>query len=75
MTTAAFALSRNPIYLGLIAAMMGVALWAGSGWGVVTTAATAAAIATAVVPKEEAYLRRLFGADWQAYAARVRRWL
>lgn len=67
--------SRNPIYVGLIAAMAGVALWAGSGWGLLATAATAAAIATAVVPKEEAYLRRSFGATYEAYAARVRRWL
>lgn len=69
-----FRRSRNPIYLGLLATMAGVALWAGSGWGLIATAATAATIATAVVPKEEAYLRARFGAVYDDYAARVRRW-
>lgn len=70
-----FRRSRNPIYLGLLAAMAGVALWAGSGWGLIATAATAVTIATAVVPREEAYLRARFGAAYEDYAARVRRWL
>lgn len=74
VTHGPFRFSRNPIYVGLIAAMAGVALWAGSGWGLVATATTAAAIATAVVPKEEAWLRRNFGAAYADYATRVRRW-
>lgn len=74
VTHGPFRFSRNPIYVGLIAAMAGVAFWAGSGWGLLATATTAAAIATAVVPKEEAWLRRSFGAVYADYATRVRRW-
>jgi len=70
-----FRFSRNPIYVAILAAMTGAALWLGTGWGLLATAATAAVLATAVVPKEEAYLRRVFGAAYDAYAACVRRWV
>ena len=67
--------SRNPMYLGMVFIGMAVALALSS------FAATALALLAAlildrfVIRREEAYLTRRFGKQYQAYLERVRRWL
>lgn len=66
---------RNPMYLGLVVAVLGWALWfeswslvlyAGAGW---------LCFHLMVLFYEEPTLQQLFGAEYDAYRARVRRWL
>jgi protein-S-isoprenylcysteine O-methyltransferase Ste14 len=67
--------SRNPMYLGLAVATLGLAIWIGAWPMLAAPILTFAGAARVHVPFEEAKLRRQFGAAYDAYAARVRRWL
>jgi protein-S-isoprenylcysteine O-methyltransferase Ste14 len=67
--------SRNPIYLAFSLLQLGVAIWVGSWWLVVTLAAAIAIIHYVVIPREERYLEAKFGTEYRAYQATVRRWL
>ncbi len=70
-----FRFSRNPIYLGFLLAVAGFALRWGDLWGWVALAAAHLVLDRLVVAKEEAYLATRFGAAYEAYRGRVRRWL
>jgi protein-S-isoprenylcysteine O-methyltransferase Ste14 len=67
--------SRNPVYLAFALVQVGLALWANSGWLLLTLAPTLLIVRYGVIAREEAYLARRFGAAYQAYAAGVRRWV
>ena len=70
-----YACVRNPIYIGAIVAMAGAALFYRS-LGVLCYALVLALIfAVLVLTYEEPTLRRLFGAEYDAYCRRVPRWL
>lgn len=70
-----FRFSRNPIYLGFLVAAVGVALRWGDGWGWIAVVACFLVLDRLVIAKEEAYLRARFGAVYEDYRARVRRWV
>ncbi|BDZ45327.1 methyltransferase family protein [Naasia aerilata] len=70
-----FRVSRNPLYLGLIALDAGLALLASSFWALVLVPVGVAALWWGAIAPEERYLSEKFGADYDAYRARVRRWL
>jgi len=70
-----YRLTRNPMYLGLIVAALGMAVFAGY-W--LMLAAPVAVFLTANyvhIPFEEAKMRRQFGEEFDAYVSRVRRWI
>ncbi len=67
--------TRNPMYVGLTLLYLGLGLWVNSLWPVVLLPLVLAALVRFVVRREEAYLSRAFGAEYDAYRARVRRWL
>jgi len=67
--------TRNPMYLGMTAVTLGLALVTGRHWWLVSAALAALAIDRFVIPREEAYLERRFGAAYGDYRSRVRRWL
>ncbi len=67
--------SRNPMYLSLIIAYLGAALMFGSVWPLVALPVPVAILIRVVIPFEEARMRTIFGASYQDYCARVRRWL
>jgi protein-S-isoprenylcysteine O-methyltransferase Ste14 len=69
-----FRLSRNPLYVGLIALDAGVALLTGSFWALLFVPAGIAALVWGAIRPEERYLAAKFGAEYDAYRARVRRW-
>ena len=73
--TGPFRFSRNPIYLGFLVGVAGFALRWGDLWGWIALAASHLLLDRLVVAKEEAYLARRFGAAYEAYRGRVRRWL
>lgn len=66
--------TRNPMYVGVPLALIGEAWWLGSPGMAVYAAIVAVAFHLRVVMYEEPTLRRLFGSDFDAYCARVRRW-
>jgi protein-S-isoprenylcysteine O-methyltransferase Ste14 len=70
-----FSIVRNPLYVFSFIGVVGVGLAAGSLVWAAILALLFALYYPAVVAKEEAYLRGLFGADYDAYCARVPRWL
>ncbi len=70
-----FALSRNPLYVGLLVLSAGIALLAGSLWALVALPVEWALLRGGAVLPEERYLSAKFGAAYDDYRARVRRWL
>lgn len=75
LTDGAFRWSRNPIYLSMALVGIGFGLATLNLWMILTSLATAAILNFFVIPQEEDYLMRRFGADYAAYRAKVRRWL
>jgi protein-S-isoprenylcysteine O-methyltransferase Ste14 len=67
--------SRNPMYLGMAAILLGVAIYAGSLTPFIVIPAFMALIRERFILPEEAKLEAAFGAEYLAYKARVRRWL
>jgi protein-S-isoprenylcysteine O-methyltransferase Ste14 len=66
--------SRNPMYLGVMIAFAGLALSTGNGWRFLALPLLWLGLVRLAILPEEAYLSRRFGGDYNAYAARVRRW-
>jgi protein-S-isoprenylcysteine O-methyltransferase Ste14 len=67
--------TRNPIYLGMVLGLIGLAVAFDSLWILVTLVLFYLVIRYGVVAREEAYLERKFGDVYRRYRARVRRWL
>jgi protein-S-isoprenylcysteine O-methyltransferase Ste14 len=70
-----YGFSRNPIYLGHGALLLGVGALLDSGWVVVALAAWLAVVRVCVIAREERYMAHKFGQAYLAYQARVRRWI
>lgn len=67
--------SRNPMYVAVTTMLLGWAAAFGS-WGLLAYAAVVAVIFhVRVVLGEEPWLARTFGREWEAYKAKVPRWL
>lgn len=66
---------RNPMYLAVLAIILGQAAMFGSSALLAYGAAVAVAFHLFVVLYEEPTLRRSFPEDYRRYAAHVRRWL
>ena len=67
--------SRNPIYLAFSVLVLGIACWFNSLWLLGTLAVAVSLMSFVVIPREEQYLERQFGAEYLEYKAKVRRWL
>jgi len=71
----AFGFTRNPMYVGLVLASLGIAFCAGS-LPLLAVPLLAFATANGVhIPFEEAKMRRQFGASYDEYIRRVPRWV
>ena len=70
-----FALSRNPMYVGLVALSLGLGVSTGVLANVWVTVAFAIWLHHAYVLPEERFLRDRFGPAYDAYAKRVPRWM
>jgi protein-S-isoprenylcysteine O-methyltransferase Ste14 len=66
--------TRNPMYVGIVLTLLGEACVFSSGAQLIFAACAAIAFHLRVLLYEEPVLRRLFGAEFDAYCARVRRW-
>ncbi len=67
--------TRNPMYLAIIAALLGWILLYQTTVLLIYTLAVAALFSLFVIGYEEPHLQRKFGAEYDAYKARVPRWL
>ena len=70
-----FRLSRNPLYVGVVALDVGLSLLWPSFWALVLVPLGVALLWWGAVRPEEQYLSAKFGAEYDAYRRRVRRWL
>jgi protein-S-isoprenylcysteine O-methyltransferase Ste14 len=70
-----FRLSRNPLYVGLLALYLGLTLLAPTFWGLVLFPAAVLLVLWGAIQPEERFLRDRFGAPYDDYTRRVRRWL
>jgi protein-S-isoprenylcysteine O-methyltransferase Ste14 len=75
ITTGVFAYSRNPIYLADLLLLTAWALWLGNLENIVLPGLFVWYIGRFQIAPEEKALTRLFGAEFEAYCARVRRWV
>jgi protein-S-isoprenylcysteine O-methyltransferase Ste14 len=73
--TGPYRFTRNPIYLGMVLGLIGLAIALNSFWLLMTLVPFVLAIRYGVVAREEAYLERKFGDVYRGYRSRVRRWL
>jgi protein-S-isoprenylcysteine O-methyltransferase Ste14 len=67
--------TRNPMYVGVLTVIAGLAALHRSVPVATYAAVVAAGFHLFVLLYEEPHLRRLFGAEYEAYCARVGRWL
>jgi protein-S-isoprenylcysteine O-methyltransferase Ste14 len=74
VTSGLFAHTRNPIYLGGLIAMIGLALMTGSDWMVILLVPAFLVLHYGVVLREERYLEAKFGQPYLAYKAAVPRY-
>jgi protein-S-isoprenylcysteine O-methyltransferase Ste14 len=73
--TGPYRFGRNPIYLAFSLLHLGIAIWIDSLWLMASLVAAVALMALVVIPREERYLERRFGAEYLDYKASARRWL
>lgn len=73
--SAAYTISRNPMYVGFVSILAGIGLAAGSVWILLVSLPMVLYLKLHVIPQEEAYLERTFGEDYRQYCLTVRRWL
>jgi len=75
VTSGPYRFTRNPMYLGLVIFALGIALWIGAWPMFVAPVAIFATAEWVHIPFEEAKMRRQFGANYEEYVERVRRWV
>jgi protein-S-isoprenylcysteine O-methyltransferase Ste14 len=75
VTGGPFRRSRNPIYVGHVALLVGLGLLLANGWWLVLAPFFAFALDRLAVRPEERHLAARFGEDYRLYSTRVRRWL
>jgi protein-S-isoprenylcysteine O-methyltransferase Ste14 len=67
--------TRNPMYVAMTLLTAGMGLWLNTWWVFLLLVPALVAVDRFVIAREEAYLRRRFGSEYDAFTRRVRRWL
>ena len=75
VNTGPYRFTRNPIYLGMVLGLIGLAIALNSLWLLLMLVPFALVIRYGVVTREEVYLERKSGDVYRGYRSRVRRWL
>ena len=70
-----FQFSRNPMYVGVLVSLFGLALWIGTLPMYVAVPFTFMTFNFFHIPREERMLREAFGEQYLAYSKAVRRWI
>jgi protein-S-isoprenylcysteine O-methyltransferase Ste14 len=74
VTWGPYGVSRNPMYLGITAAYLGIAVVNNHAWPLVLLPLALMGL-TVIIRREERYLRAAFGDAYDQYCRRVRRWV
>jgi protein-S-isoprenylcysteine O-methyltransferase Ste14 len=75
VTQGPYRATRNPMYVGVALIYLGVAALRAVLWPVLLLPIPLAILNYGVIPQEESLLRGTFGAAYEQYCERVRRWL
>jgi protein-S-isoprenylcysteine O-methyltransferase Ste14 len=75
VTTGVFSISRNPLYLGGIGILAGLALALNLPWVIVLLLPAIVACHYILIAPEERYLIGKFGEDYRLYTEKVYRWI
>jgi protein-S-isoprenylcysteine O-methyltransferase Ste14 len=75
VTSGPFRFSRNPMYLGIVVMMLGIAVWVGSLPMLIAPVGFFAVMSLVFIPYEERRLRETFDDAFLAFTRSVRRWL
>jgi protein-S-isoprenylcysteine O-methyltransferase Ste14 len=75
ITDGVYRLSRNPMYLGFVLILLGIAILLGTVTSFVVVLMFALLMEYRFIRVEEAMMEETFGEAWQTYKARVRRWI
>lgn len=75
VTSGVFSISRNPLYLGGVCVLLGIALALNLPWVFVLLLPSLIACHYVLIVPEERYLAATFGEEYRTYAASVHRWL
>jgi protein-S-isoprenylcysteine O-methyltransferase Ste14 len=74
-TSGVYAISRNPMYVGLLFVYLGITCFIGNWWNIILLPLLIFIMQAYVIKSEEKYLERAFGDKFTEYKKRVRRWL
>ncbi len=75
VTSGTFRISRHPMYLGFVLALIGIAVLLGSLAPFVVIPVFAVLMDRMFIEVEESMLQVRFGPSWLEYKAKVRRWI
>ena len=75
VTGGAYTWTRNPMYLGTLTALIGLAFYMGTLSFWLVPPAYFLIINRLYIPSEEAKLTEIFGTDYSSYRDRVQRWI
>lgn len=75
ITDGIYRFTRNPMYLGMVAMLGGVAVFVGTVSFYAVTIVYFVLIDRGFCPYEEEKLLNAFGRDYEAYRSKVRRWI
>jgi protein-S-isoprenylcysteine O-methyltransferase Ste14 len=75
ITDGAFAISRNPMYLGFVAILLGISVLLRTLTPYAIVILFAILMDRLFIQVEERNMERIFGPAWSAYRKKVRRWI
>ena len=75
VTTGVFSVSRNPLYLGGVCILVGIALALNLPWVLALLLPAIVACHYVLIAPEERYLTAKFGEKYRVYVATVHRWI
>lgn len=75
VTGGPYAFSRNPIYLGNALLLAGIGIAAASPWFLLAALFAALLTQRLAIEREERHLLARFGAEFEVYCRKTRRWL
>lgn len=75
VTSGPFRISRNPMYLGMAAMLLGIAILMGSLVTFAFPIIFVMIIETQLIPDEEKNLEKIFGKEYDDYKRKVRQWI
>ena len=75
VTGGVYRYTRNPMYLGMLAVLLGCAVTVGASVALLVPVLFAVIIEWRFIRPEEALLRNIFPEQFAAYCGRVRRWV